>query len=555
MRSSRGSDPERPRSERPRAGRPRAERPRRSVRAGRLRGPRLVGVIAVVAVVALGAGVALSRFVVSPAELAAAARPPEAGPVTAPIERRVIQNTVTTRADVAYADAVDVKVDTTGLGGPAVVTGRVPEVGSTLEAGSVALEVAGRPLLVLPGALPSYRSLRAGLSGPDVLQLKAALAGLGLDAGDTTSDAYDAATAAAVGELYRRAGYPPPGSGAEVEQQLAGARSAVRSAEAAVEQAGAAVSTAAAGPSMAARVEADNQVREAQRALAAAVDAVPREDSLVARLEDELALAFARRDELLEPPSTSAEQASLAAAEEQLDDARTALVRAEEEALTGLPSAEVVYLTSLPRRVDAVTAERGSVTTGAALSVSGAELVLQGSASAADAELLAPGAAATFEGADGVEHTATVASVTAQKQGSGGGDSPGDPEEGPAGGKRFDVVLTPGALTDQERESLKGTNVRVGIPVQSTDGEVLAVPVVALTAGPGGEARIELAPHEEEIGGSLAGTAASGGDSVGRGVGGSALVEVEPGLSAGGFVEISSTDPRVRAGARVVVGR
>jgi peptidoglycan hydrolase-like protein with peptidoglycan-binding domain len=502
-----------------------------------------VGVIAIVAVVALGAGVALSRFVVSPAELAAAARPPEAGPVTAPIERRVIQNTVTTRADVAYADAVDVKVDTTGLSGPAVVTGRVPEVGSTLEAGSVALEVAGRPLLVLPGALPAYRSLRAGLSGPDVLQLKAALAGLGIDPGDTTSDAYDSATAAAVGELYRRAGYPPPGSGAEVEQQLAAARSAVRGAEAAVEQAGAAVSAAAAGPSTAARVEADNQVREAQRALAAAADAVPREDSLVARLEDELALALARRDDLLKPPPTSAEQASLAAAEQQLDDARADLARAEEEALTGLPSAEVVYLTSLPRRVDAVTAERGSVTSGAALSVSGAELVLEGSASAADAELLAPGAAATFEGADGVEHPATVASVVAQKEGSGADDS----AEGSVGGKRFDVVLSPGALTDQERESLKGTNVRVGIPVQSTDGEVLAVPVVALTAGPGGEARIELAPDGEGTGDPPA--SSDGGGS------GSALVEVEAGLSAGGFVEIRTTDPRVRAGARVVVGR
>jgi hypothetical protein len=506
-----------------------------------------VAVIAIVAVLALGAGVALSRFVVSPAELTAAARPPDAGPVTAPIERRVIQNTVTTRADVAYADAVDVKVDTTSLGGPAVVTGRVPEVGSTLEAGSVALEVAGRPLLVLPGALPAYRSLRAGFSGPDVLQLKAALSGLGIDAGDTTSDAYDAATAAAVGELYRRAGYPQPGSGLEVEQQLAGARSAVRSAEAAVEQAGAAVSAAAAGPSTPARVEADNQVREAQRALAAASDAVPRDDALVARLQDELALALARRDDLLKPPPTSAEQADLAAAEEQLQDAWAALARAEEEALTGLPSAEVVYLTSLPRRVDSVAAERGSVTTGAALSVSGAELVLEGSASAADAELLAPGAAATFEGSDGVEHTATVASVVAQKEGSGAEDAAGDPTEGSAGGKRFDVVLTPGALSDQERQSLKGSNVRVGIPVQSTDGEVLSVPVAALTAGPGGEARIELVPDEDGSGDSPTG-AGSGGV-------GSALVEVEAGLSAGGFVEIRSPDPRVRAGARVVVGR
>ncbi|MFB2556147.1 hypothetical protein [Herbiconiux liangxiaofengii] len=164
-----------------------------------LRGARLVGVLGAVALLSLGVGVAAAELVVSPADLAARTRAPEAGPIFAPVERRVVANTVTARADVTYADAVDVAVDTSGLAGPAVVTGRVPEVGATIDAGGVALEVAGRPVIVLPGGLPAYRTVRAGQSGPDVLQLKAALKGLGIEAGDPASSSYDATTAAGGG--------------------------------------------------------------------------------------------------------------------------------------------------------------------------------------------------------------------------------------------------------------------------------------------------------------------------------------------------------------------
>ncbi len=174
------------------------------------RGPRLLALLAVVAIASLVLGIVLSRFVESPAQRAADAQAPSAGPVTAPIEKRVIQNTVTTRADVTYADAVDVKVDTTGLAGPAVVTGHVPEVGAALDAGAVALEIAGRPLIVLPGELPAYRTLHVGLSGPDVAQLKAGLTALGIDVGDGAADLFDASTAAAVDALYRRSGTAHP---------------------------------------------------------------------------------------------------------------------------------------------------------------------------------------------------------------------------------------------------------------------------------------------------------------------------------------------------------
>ncbi|MGD8169070.1 hypothetical protein ACEXOS_017780 [Herbiconiux sp. P16] len=505
---------------------------------GLTRGPRLVALIGVVAVASLLLGVVLSRFVVSPGQLAADARGPEAGPVTAPIEERVIQNVITTRADVTYADAVDVKVDTTGLAGPAVVTGHVPEVGATLEAGSVALEVAGRPLLVLPGELPVYRTLHAGLSGPDVLQVKAALVSLGLDVGDAASDLFDASTAAAIDALYRKAGYPSPVSTPDAKRQLASARETVRSASASVDQAVAALDRAAEGPKDSDLVEADNAVRQAQRELDIALWRGD-DDSEIGRLRDALSLAEARRAELGSPADVSAEQAAVDAARGQLSDAEEALSDAENDALTVLPAGEVVSLSSLPRRVDSVDVSRGSIATGTAMTVSGAKLLLAGSASETDAALLTIGMSASFTAADGSAYTATIAAIDAQKPEAG--------EEAPAGaGKRYDVSLRPQELDDATIERLRGSNVKVSIPVQSTSGSVVAVPVAALTAGAGGESRIELVA-EEQAG---AGSASAVSSSVST-----ELVTVKTGLSAGGYVEVSSDDPRVAPGARVVVGR
>src|SRR5690625_907073 len=135
------------------------------------RANRTIVAIAATAVVSLGAGVALSHLVISPAQRAAEAAPPEAGLITVPVEQRELTTDLTLRGDALYDDPVPVSVETADLGAPPVVTGQVPEVGDVVDAGDVVLEVAGRPVIVLPGELPVYRTLRVGSSGPDVLQL------------------------------------------------------------------------------------------------------------------------------------------------------------------------------------------------------------------------------------------------------------------------------------------------------------------------------------------------------------------------------------------------
>lgn len=494
-----------------------------------LHGNRALWVLAAVAVVSLVAGVALSSVIVSPGQAAADAKPPEPGLITVPVELRSLSNDVTLRGDVTYADSVEVTLESGDRGGPAVVTGRVPEVGATLEPGSVALEVAGRPVIVLPGDLPAYRSLRLGLGGPDVMQLKDALRSLGIDPGG--SNTFDAATAAAVGELYARVGYPAPEPAEGSAAAVRGARDGVRSAEEGLASAQRALSAAASGPTEAVRIQLDNAVRNAEIALRAAENppATPATDTTpaipgkpdpveVARLQGELRLAQAEREAGLAARDTSGESSAIGFAQRALDDARQALKLAEDGTLTHLPSSEVIYLAALPRRVDEVMTKRGSIAQSAVMRVSGAELTLAASAAESDAKLLKVGDAATVT-LDDITLEATVKSIAPRKT------------SGKEAGARFDVNLALVDPTPEQMEAMQGQNVRIAIPIGATAGEVLAVPAAALTAGAGGESRVEVfVPGEKDT----------------------RLVSVTTGLAAEGFVEISG---EIEEGEQVVVGR
>lgn len=511
-------------------------------------GRRTIVAMAVVAVLCLAAGVLLSRLVVSPGAAAADAAPPTAGPITVPVERRTIGNEVVLRGDVGYDDPVELRVETGELGGPAVVTGQVKEVGATLEPGAVALEVVGRPVVVLPGELPTYRTLRAGVSGPDVQQLRAALVALGIDAGDPGSATYDASAAAGVRALYQRVGYAPPSAGEEATEAVTAAREAVAAAQEAVRGAQAALAGAGRAAPGASAAELDGAVRvaEARQSFLAAQCALPvdqRDPSAadcsppaLVQADAELQTARAARAAADVAPDTSAERSAVRAAQDQLGQARTALQQAEADTLTPLPATEVVYLPSLPRRVDAVDVRRGGTVSGGFMTVSGATVQVTASASRADADLLTPGTAGTIALDDG-EVPVTVAEVTdaaaaeadgdAQDEGAGGGGGDAEPR-----GDRRRVVFTVGALTPEQLTALQGTNVRVRVPVSSTEGEVLAVPLAALTAGPGGESRVEVAD----------------------GTGGTRLVVVTTGLAAEGYVEITGSQEPLEEDDLVVVG-
>ncbi|MBB5786831.1 peptidoglycan-binding protein [Jiangella mangrovi] len=418
------------------------------------------------AVIALGAGIYAGTRITSPADAVARTAAPEASEVTVPVELRTLNSEVVTRGDVTSAGAVDITPETGGLEMPPIVTGQVPEVGAEIAEGAALLEIVGRPLIALAGELPMYRSLRPGMSGPDVEQLEQTLERLGLDPG-RVDDEYTGSTGNAVAELFERIGYEPPAPDPQAEQELDAANDQVDQAEDAVEDAEDALDSAGSAPE------------------GAPVD----EDALEEALDD---------------------------ARERLDEAETARDEAAVAAGTPLPAAEVVFVPSLPRRVDEVNVRRGGAIDGAVMSVSGASLVVTANVDDADHERLAVDQPVTVEVPTGEEVPGTITAI-AEAEG-----------EGASG---WNVTVTPGELTPEQAEALRGANVRITVPIESTDGDVLAVPLAALTAGPGGESRVEV---------------------MREGV--AELVEVEVGLTAEGYAEVSAVDGTLAEGDLVVVG-
>lgn len=489
-----------------------------------LQGNRVIWVIAVVAVVSLIAGIALSRFVISPADAASNAAAPKGGLITVPVEFRALSNNVTIRGDANFADSVDVTVETGDLGGPAVVTGQVPEIGATLGAASVALEVTGRPVIVLPGDLPVYRTLRVGVSGPDVVQLKQALQSLGINPGDVASNVFDSATAAGVAALYASVGYPAPESPEGTTENIASANEGVSSAQDNLTAANIALQKAKAGPSQVDIIEQGNLVAAAQRDVDAECTTNPPSNACL-DAQGVLALAQATSAQVLAPGDTSAESANVASANRALSAAKTLLAEAKEGALTYLPSSEVLYLAGLPRRVDDVTVKRGSTITASVMRVSGATIVVDASAAETDAKLLEVGDRAVLSMPDDTEHGATITAI-----------NPHQTDTGTVDATRFDVLLEPDELTPEQLQVLQGNNVKVSIAVGETEGEVLAVPLAALTAGAGGESRVEIVDPDGD-----------GKETI--------LVEVTTGLAADGYVEIQPVSGTLDEGDLVVVGR
>ncbi|WP_199521517.1 hypothetical protein [Jiangella anatolica] len=422
------------------------------------------------AVIALGAGIYAGTRITSPADAIARTAAPEASEVTVPVELRTLESEVVTRGDVTAAGAVAVTPETGGLETPPIVTGQVPAVGAEIAEGAALLEIVGRPLIALAGELPMYRSLRPGMSGPDVAQLEAVLDRLGLDPGEV-DDEYTSSTGNAVAELFERIGYEPPEPDPQAQSELDAANDQVDQAEDAVE-------------------DAEEALEEAEDGAGDTPEGAP--------------------------VDTDALQDALDDAEEQLAEAQTARDEAAFAAGTPLPASEVVFIASLPRRVDEVNVRRGGQVDGAVMTVSGASLVVTANVDDADFDLLAVDQAVSIETPDGEQVPGTI---TAIEEATG---------EGATG---YDVTIAPGELTPEQSEALRGQNVRITVPIESTDGEVLAVPLAALTAGPGGESRVEVMR-----------------DGVAE------LVEVEVGLTAQGYAQVTAVDGSLAAGDLVVVG-
>ena len=154
-----------------------------------------VALVALLSLAAVAGGL-VTHFGLGPAEVSQSREPPERSILWVEVESRIVQDQLVFRGVTAPEVAVPYQARTRS-----VVTS---EPRNSIEYGGVLVELSGRPVFMLRGELPAYRSLGLGATGPDVTQLNAALAELGFD---THGREFTSVTAAAVSSLFRDAGY------------------------------------------------------------------------------------------------------------------------------------------------------------------------------------------------------------------------------------------------------------------------------------------------------------------------------------------------------------
>lgn len=381
-------------------------------------------VIAVVAVLVIGVGAAglmLGGRLRSPAEQALETEPPDLGLLTVPVEVGRLGAGVVERG--VWVEVQDDSVGLPGLAGQGRIVTALPKVGATLDPGGVALELEGRPLFVFPGTETLYRDLTGGAIGRDVEAIQKALVAVGLDPGEINGF-YGPETAAAVAQLYSRAGYESPQSPVaatelteatnmvtdseealraaigERSSSTAANRAAVVSAGRAVDDAVASLTDAksladqliqsAAAETTAAQLAYDQALEDHEAATPEEQDETAQKvaDTL-ARLEDAVATEAQIQTEANE--SIRQAESALATAHQGLDaakrnasnsqgldaaveSAQRALIQAKESmelallgGLTPFPAAEVTLVPSLPGQVTEVAARTGEMVEGEAI--------------------------------------------------------------------------------------------------------------------------------------------------------------------------------------------
>lgn len=427
-------------------------------RPGRLR--KLIGtrsgqlavVVVVVGLVGAGGWFAGSRMQ-SPADAAAAHRPPKAGPVTVAVERRSLTASVVTQGTVEFASPQSVTLagpvgspdsgsgDAGAGDGVAQRVTRAPTAEAEVREGDVLMQVSGRPVLVLRGSVPMYRTLGPGASGDDVEQLQRALARLGFSPG-SVGGTYGRSDAAAVSRWYKSKGYRAMEPTVADKQQLGTLEAAVTT---------------------------------AQQAL------------LAARNPDDGGDAAGLR---------------LKSARQQLDAANAALSAFQTGYGTKVPAGEVVFLPELPARLDKVSVKTGDTPSGPVATVTSSKVVVRAMVPAADAGLLHKGMRARVETTDGTKVDGEVVALgddvpKNDSTGTGTGTEQGISDGGGGGTSApvpVQISVPTGKLAENTAESAKIT-----IEVGSSDGKVLTVPVAALHTSADKKTRVRVVRGGEVV--------------------------------------------------------
>lgn len=486
-------------------------------------------ILAVVVLAAVGSWL-IGSSIQSPAEVAARTAPPTPSPILIPVEERVLSSDVVTRGTARYGLPQSISIVPSVLKAGAAVITTLPERGAQLKEGSLLLTASGRPVFVLQGDTPTYRDLAPGVFGDDVRQLEAALARLGFAPGPVDGE-YDQETSKAVNDWYRSAGWQSFGPTAEqtakiraFEQELARAQhnkltaadaavaapQAVEAARANAKRANkAAAADVAAKAALHDKILADRKTTEADRVRVQAdldlAEAAATATQLAGEVQIQAALNAQRSAE--REAKMAAEIADRIAAELEVAKSKTGFQ---------VPADEFVFIPSLPVRVEDVSSAVGDAASGAVLTVTNNILSIDAALALDEAHFVKPGMPVGIdEPALGIKASGVVKRVA---------DTPGT--DGVDG---YHIYFE--TLVQESSASLEGFSLRLTIQIKSTGGKVLAVPVSAVSLAADGKSRVQVDEN-----------------------GTFKYINVEPGLSAEGYVEVTPINGTLSPGQLVVVG-
>ncbi|WP_026412264.1 peptidoglycan-binding domain-containing protein [Actinomadura oligospora] len=139
-------------------------------------------------------------------------------PATAAVERTTLTETQKVDGTLGYGDTTALSAASGGSGGSGKGGGGsssgtitwLPSAGTKIGRGEPAYRVDNRPVPLLYGRMPLYRTLKDGVSGTDVLQFERNLAALGYSGFDVDKE-YSSATATAVKEWQEDLGMEETG--------------------------------------------------------------------------------------------------------------------------------------------------------------------------------------------------------------------------------------------------------------------------------------------------------------------------------------------------------
>jgi hypothetical protein len=401
-------------------------------------------VVAGTTVVALATGATgwlIGAQVQSPADAAAAHRPPPASLVTVAVERRALTASVTAQGTVGYGAPRQLSLSGTvagedGQAGDAQLITKAPTAGRTLREGDVLLEVSGRPVFVFTGTVPMYRTLRRSSSGDDVRQLRGAMRRL-LPARNLAADGpFNDNLTAAVQAWYAKRGYQATGPTPEQRAQLRQ-----------LEQAATEVGTGSNETETGAGVRAG-----------------------------------------------AGEPRAGGGGGQALADAKADLAAFRKTYGVSVASGEILFLPKLPTRIDTVTAKAGAEASGPIGTVADPRLVIKGEVPEEDADLLKKGMAATLsltgEGSFGATLTGVGGAVAASKAAQ--ADSAQAGTEGETEQELTGTAIRLEPKRPKQLARYAGQAFKIVIRVGSTGEAVLAVPLAAVFTSAAGDARLSV---------------------------------------------------------------